>query len=122
MIDLGRLVLGGKVTAEPVTQDEVAQVLAIPSVLSKVKRVETSIGARTAPYVRRAFRFCYNASFSHKEIAEGLGITDVATISRFGSACKALLAAGLFRDAGDGRYTVNRDEIGRLRVLAEMVR
>ncbi len=62
--------------------------------------------------------FCYSAAFRAEEITEGLGITDAATISRFRSACKALLAVGLFTDAGEGRYTVNQAEVSRLRALA----
>lgn len=99
-------------------QDEVTQALAIPGVQARVKKSETSVGARTAPYVQRAFRFCYSAAFRAEEITEGLGITDAATISRFRSACKALLSVGLFTDAGEGRYTVNQGEISRLRALA----
>jgi hypothetical protein len=98
--------------------DEVGQALAIPGVRAKMSKAETSVGARTAPYIQRAFRFCYSAAFRAEEITEGLGITDAATISRFRSACKALLAAGLFTDAGEGRYTVNQAEVSRLRALA----
>jgi hypothetical protein len=105
-------------TASVEPQDEVGQALAIPGVRAKMSKAETSVGARTAPYLQRAFRFCYSAAFRPEEITEGLGITDVATISRFRSACKALLAVGLFTDAGEGRYTVNQAEVSRLRALA----
>ena len=99
-------------------QDEVSQAIAIPGVRAKMSKAETSVGTRTAPYLQRAFRFCYSAAFRAEEITEGLGITDAATISRFRSACKALLAVGLFADAGEGRYTVNQAEVSRLRALA----
>ena len=99
-------------------QDEVGQAIAIPGVRAKMSKAETSVGGRTAPYIQRAFRFCYSAAFRAEEITEGLGITDAATISRFRSACKALLAVGLFTDAGEGRYTVNQAEVSRLRALA----
>jgi len=100
------------------SQDEVAQVLAVPGVQARVKKAESSVGMRTAPYIQRVFRLCYSAAFRPDEITEGRGITDVATLSRFRSACKALLAVGLFADAGEGRYTVNQSEIARLRTLA----
>jgi hypothetical protein len=98
--------------------DEIARALAIPGVRARIGKAEASVGGRTAPYVQRAFRFCYSAAFRSEEIAEGRGITDRRTIGRFKSACKALLGVGLFTDAGEGRYTVNQGEIGRQRVLA----
>ncbi len=106
----------------PREEDEVGQALAIPGVRARISKAELSVGARTAPYIQRAFRFCYSAAFHAEEITEGLGITDAATISRFRSACKALLAAGLFTDAGNGRYTVNQAEVSRLRALAGAMR
>jgi hypothetical protein len=106
----------------PREEDEVSQALAIPGVRAKMSKAETSVGTRTAPYIQRAFRFCYSAAFRAEEITEGLGITDAATISRFRSACKALLAVGLFTDAGEGRYTVNQAEVSRLRALAGAMR
>jgi hypothetical protein len=106
----------------PREEDEVSQALAIPGVRAKMSKAGTSVGARTAPYLQRAFRFCYSAAFRAEEITEGLGITDAATISRFRSACKALLAVGLFTDAGVGRYTVNQAEVSRLRALAGAMR
>lgn len=102
--------------------DEIASLLAIPGINAKLATAEKSVGSRTAPYIKRAFRLCYNAAFNPKEIAEGLGIIDAATVSRFRSACKALLKVGVFKDAGDGRYTVNRDEVNRLQALAGLVR
>jgi hypothetical protein len=115
-----RAASSSQVSAEP--QDEVGQALAIPGVRAKMSKAETSVGTRTAPYIQRAFRFCYSAAFRAEEITEGLGITDAATISRFRSACKALLAVGLFADAGEGRYTVNQAEVSRLRALAGAMR
>ena len=103
-------------------EDPVSQTLAIPGVRARIGKAEASVGARTAPYVQRAFRFCYSAAFRPEEITEGLGISDAATISRFRSACKSLLAVGLFTDGGEGRCTVNEAEISRLRALAGAMR
>jgi hypothetical protein len=105
-----------------VQEDEVSQALEIPGVKARLAKAEKVVGARTAPYFQRAFRFCYSAAFRPEEITEGLGITDVATISRYRSACKALLVAGLFTDAGEGRFTVSQAEVSRLRVLAGSMR
>lgn len=115
-----KLNLPDMVSSEP--QDEVTQAMAIPGVHARMNKAEASVGARTAPYVQRAFRFCYSAAFRAEEIAEGRGITDAATISRFRSACKALLSIGLFMDAGEGRYTVNQAEVNRQRALAGAMR
>jgi hypothetical protein len=68
------------------------------------------------------FRLCWSASLSPQEIAEGLGLRDAATVSRYRSACKAMLKVNLLADAGDGRFTVNREEINRLRALAESMK
>ncbi len=106
--------------------DEIAQALALPGVAAKLTKAAAAVGARTAPYLRKMFRLCYSASFSPTEIAEGLGITDAATISRMRSACKALLSVGLFTGvAGEdkvARFRVNTDEVGRLRALARAVK
>ncbi len=106
--------------------DEIAQVLELPSVAAKLNKAASSVGARTAPYLRKMFRLCYSAPFAPGEIAEGLGITDEATVSRMRSACKALLQVGLFTGvAGEdkiARYRVNTDEVGRLRALARAVK
>lgn len=107
--------------------DEISAVMSLPSVDAKLSEIEKAVGERTAPYVRRVFRLCFRASFSPKEIAEGRGIRDAATVSRFRSACKALRSAGLFAvsgkdETGEDRYTANQDKINRLRALAEAVR
>jgi hypothetical protein len=106
-------------TTEPA--DEISVIMSIPGVAAKLAAAEKSVGSRTAPYIRKAFRLCYTAAFSATDIAEGRGITDSATVSRYRSACKALLKAGLFKEI-TGRFTVDRDEINRLQALAGMVR
>lgn len=106
--------------------DEISQMLALPSVAAKLSKASVIVGARTAPYLRRMFWLCYSAPFAPGEIAEGLGITDAATVSRMRSACKALLKVGLFTgvagEDGTARFRVNGDEIGRLRALAKAVK
>ena len=55
-------------------------------------------------------------------MAEGQGTPSQRTIDRIQTACHALLQVGLIAEAGDGRLTVNHDEISRLRKLASAVR
>lgn len=105
-------------TREP--NDEIAQTLNLPAIAAKISQVEKSVGKRTAPYIRRAFRYCWAAALSPREITEGLGITDASTRSRLNSACAALKKAGLLADAGQGRYRVNQEEVTRLRALSAL--
>jgi hypothetical protein len=64
--------------------------LSNPAIAAKIAQAEKSIGGRSAPYVARVFRYCYNAALSAAEIADGLAITDTSTRSRLNSACNAL--------------------------------
>jgi len=107
-------------SAEPA--DEITQVLALPAVAAKLSQAEKQVGARTAPYIRRVLRYCWNASLSAREIAEGLGIIDEATRSRMSSACKAAEKIGLMVADTEGRYQVNQAEITRLRALSNIRR
>lgn len=102
--------------------DEVSQALALPAISAKIAKAQAQVGGRTAPYVTRAFRLCFAAALSANEIAEGMALRDVATISRFRSACKALLSVGLFTKDGHDRYSVSQDEVRRLRALSQMTR
>lgn len=102
--------------------DEIAEALSLMSVAAKVTQASRSVGGRTAPYIERVIRYCWNAALSSKEIAEGLGIVDDATKSRMSSACKACVAVGLMTVDGDGRYKVNAAEINRLKVLSGLRR
>jgi hypothetical protein len=100
--------------------DEVSQALALPAVAAKVVQAKKSVGGRTAPYIERVIRYCWNAALSAKEIAEGLGITDDATKSRMSSACKAAVSAGLMKMDENGRYRVDQEEINRLKILSSL--
>ncbi len=106
--------------SEKQPHDEIYFLLAQPSVAAKVYQAKKSVGARTAPYVERVLRYCWEVALSPKEIAEGLAITDDATRSRLSSACKAAVKIGLMSADDNGRYRVNQDEIQRLKTLSEM--
>jgi hypothetical protein len=109
-------------TTEPA--DEVTRVLAIPAIAAKIERAKghPGVGERAAAHVSRIFRLCYSAAFSPTEIAEGLGQTGSATVSRYRSACKALVAVRLLVEAGEGRYTVNQAEVQRLKTLSGLAK
>lgn len=109
-------------TNSPAHDPEVEAALALRGVQAKLTDAQKSVGARTAPYVPIVFRLCFRAKFSAKEIAAGKGIRDVATISRYNSACKAMVKAGLFEEDAEGRFAVNRGEIERIRVLSRAMR
>ena len=97
-------------------QDEIDQVLALPAVAAKVSQAKRSLHSKTAPYVDRAFRYCWSAALSPKEIMEGLGIVDDRS-GRFLAACKALEKVGLMNVDEHGRFRVDQAEIQRLRAL-----
>ncbi len=99
--------------------DEIAQVLALPAVAARIAKAQNSVGKHTAPFVPRAFRLCYRASFTPAEITEGKGLVNPANISRYRSACKALHEVSLFSEDAQGRFTVNQDELARLQALAQ---
>lgn len=101
-----------------VVMDEIAETLALKAVAAKVTLAKKTVGDRTAKYVDRVLRYCWDAALSASEIAEGLGIVDDATKSRLSSACKAAVKIGLMTVDGQGRYKVNTDEIQRLKVLS----
>ena len=105
--------------AEPV--DEVSQVLELPAVAARITKAQNSVGKHTAPFVTRAFRLCYTAAFTPAEIGEGKGLVNQANISRYRSACKALREVGLFSEDSAGRFTVDQDEVSRLRALAQQM-
>lgn len=109
-----------KATDKP--RDEIDQVLEMPAVVAKVSQAKRSIGAKSAPFVDRVFRYCWTAALSPKEIVEGLGLTDESTRHRMSSACKALEKIGLMTADANGRYQVNQEEIERLRALSSLRR
>ena len=78
---------------------------------ARIAKAQNSVGKHTAPFVTRAFRLCYRASFTPAEIAEGKGLVNQANISRYRSACKALREVGLFSEDSAGRFTVDQDEV-----------
>jgi hypothetical protein len=98
--------------------DEIGQALALPAVAAKVTQAKKTVGDRTAKYVDRVLRYCWDAALSSTELAEGLAIVDEATKSRLSSACKAAVKIGLMTVDVQGRYKVNTDEILRLKVLS----
>jgi hypothetical protein len=106
-------------TPEYEPPDEIAQTLALPAVAARIAKAQNAVGKHAAPFVTRAFRLCFKAAFTPAEIAEGKGLVNQANISRYRSACKALREVGLFTEDQDGRFTVNHDEIARLRALAQ---
>lgn len=101
-------------------KDEIDQVLDLPAVAAKVSQAQKSIGAKSAPFVERVFRYCWPAALSPQEIMEGLGLTDESTKHRMSSACKALAKIGLMSADGEGRYQVDQKEIERLRALSNL--
>ncbi|CAG0983355.1 hypothetical protein ARNL5_02657 [Anaerolineae bacterium] len=106
-------------TAEHEPADEIAQTLALPAVAARLAKAQNAVGKHTAPFVTRAFRLCFTAAFTPAEIADGKGLVNQANISRYRSACKALREVDLFTEDQAGRFTVNQDEIARLRALAQ---
>ena len=110
----------GPTAPRPEPDDGISQLLALPAVAAKVTQAKKDIGRRTAPYLERVIRYCWGASLSPKEIAEGLGIVDEATQSRMRSACNAAVKIGLMVVDADGRYKVNQEEISRLKALSNL--
>lgn len=103
-------------------KDEIEQALTIPQVAAKISQIKKSVGAKTARYVERALRYCWNAPLSPAEICEALAISDKWTEERFGAACKAAVKVGLMAAVTEGRYQVNRAEIERLKALSNLRR
>ncbi len=105
--------------------DTAAAIMALPTIHAKLADAAKDLGVRTIPYLRMAFRLYHKANdagVSPRDIADARGIQDAATRSRISSACKALKKAGLLLDAGQGRYQINQDEIGRAVALSKLVR
>jgi hypothetical protein len=102
----------------PPAPDSPEAMLRLPVIAAKVAQAEKSIGQRSAPYIKRCFRYCYTAALSSAEIAEGLGITDAGNRSRINSACKALVDVGLAEFQDDRRVRIRQDEVQRLQALA----
>lgn len=100
--------------------DPIAQGMALPAVWAKILQAMKGVGDRTAPYVKRVLRYCWDAALSPNEICEGLGILDEATKSRISSACKACEKVGLMSVDEHGRYRVAADEIQRLKTLSAL--
>lgn len=100
--------------------DPIAEAMALPAVYAKVVQAMKNVGDRTAPYIKRVLRYCWDASLSAKELCEGLGILDGATQSRISSACKACVKTGLMVVDENGRYRVDADEISRLKALSAL--
>jgi DNA excision repair protein ERCC-3 len=98
--------------------DEFAQMLRLPAISAKIMQAKKSVGDRTAPYIERVMRYCWNAALSPTEIVEGLGILDAATKSRMNSACSAVVKLGLMKSEQGGRYAVNKEELNRLKILS----
>ena len=101
--------------------DEVSQVLELPAVAARITKAQNSVGKHTAPFVTRTFRLCYAAAFTPAEIGDGKGLVNQANISRYRSACNALREVGLFSEDSAGRFTVDQDEVARLRALAQQM-
>ena len=106
-------------TAEHEPADEIAQTLALPAVAARIAKAQNAVGKHAASFVTRAFRLCFKAAFTSAEISAGKGLVNQANISRYRSACKALREVDLFTEDQAGRFTVNHDEIARLRALAQ---
>lgn len=98
--------------------DPIAQAMALPAVSAKITQAMKTVGDRTAPYIRRVIRYCWDAALKSSEISEGLAILDAATKSRISSACKACVKVGLMKTDEQGRYLVDHDEIARLKTLS----
>ena len=111
--------VSSKPTTDHEPADEIAQTLALPAVAARLAKAQNSVGKHTAPFVIRAFRLCFTAAFTPAEISEGKGLVNQANISRYRSACKALREVDLFTEDQVGRFTVNQDEIARLRAVAQ---
>lgn len=117
---VARVVSTVSASAGPESTDAISQILQLPAVAAKLVQAKKDIGQRTAPYLERVFRYCWDVSLSAREICEGLGIVDAATQSRISSACKAAVRIGLMVADENGRYRVNQEEISRLKKLSEL--
>jgi len=102
--------------------DEIAHAMAIPAVDAKLRKAESLVEGSAQSVVRRAFRICFSAAFKPEEIVEGLGRTGDRTLGRYRAACRALQSVELFAADSEGRYTVNKSVVDRLRALAVAVR
>lgn len=102
--------------------DEIDQLLALPAIAVKIAKGEEAAPAdvRERGLVRRVFRMLSGASYSPEEIVEGLGQSGHNQVGRYRAACRVLAEQGLLRTASDGRYTVNNDEIARLKRLSAL--
>ena len=109
-----------KVLEEPL--DEIAQALRLPAIAAKITQAKKSIDDRAASKMEEVLRYCWFTALSPKEIVEGFGFLGSSTLSRISSACKAAVEIGLMSIDADGRYRVNQDEIGRLKMLSQLKR
>ena len=101
--------------------DEIAHAMALPAVDAKLRKAESLVENSARSSVRRAFRICFSAAFKPEEIVEGLGRTGDRTLARYRAACRALQSVELFAADSEGRYTVNKSVLARLRALAAAV-
>jgi DNA excision repair protein ERCC-3 len=106
--------------APPADPNSPEALLQNPALAAKITQAEKSIGDRSAPYIRRVFRYCYKAPLSPAEVADGLAITDPGTRSRISSACNALANVGLAEWRADGRLQIRQEEVTRLALLAQL--
>jgi hypothetical protein len=100
--------------------DEISITLEVPSIAAKVNIAKNNVMRDAVGYIERVLRYCWTVGLSHKEIAEGLGLTGSKTLTRISVACKACVKVSLMNVDADGRYKVNQDEIQRLKALSSL--
>lgn len=104
--------------------DEISMTFEIPSIAAKILQARKSLSNRESiPYVEKVLRYCWDASLSPVEIAEGLGLTGKNIVSVIRTACNANVSVGLMKlHSTAERYAVEYETISRLKKLDEIRR
>jgi DNA excision repair protein ERCC-3 len=97
--------------------DNIARIMAIPSITAKLAQAAKSIEPASAAWLRKAFRTCFVTSCTPEEVVIVAGMSGDKTISRAKTACNALVRSGLFSKNGSS-FIVNTEVVERLRALS----
>lgn len=106
------------VGAEP--NDEITAIMRLPMVSNKIAKAKESL-THTPGWAEKAFRLCFNATFTPQDIADGMGRSAPRTVRYIRSACRTLKANGLMLEPQPDHFTVDRAALSRLRALASAV-
>jgi hypothetical protein len=103
-------------------KDDIARTLDLTAVAAKVLQAQKNApnDTRIRNKIPQVLRYCWTASLSPMEIAEGLGEPSQRNVARLTSACEAAAKVGLLVPDHDGRYRVNQTEIDRLKALSSL--